>query len=204
MPSASLCRQIRPSIYVIRAIISSFFFNFNTALISYVQGPGMDKIPLKRPGVCIIWKFRYVPMLSQQISSRRQKATREKYSRMKNKRQFSRLNPLDRYENLAVVAGLRLYLLDCSAAVSLSGFSRQNPFTNVINIVYALRSYHHSVRQMDNEDNGKIVSTIRICRYGAECLNSFAGLLEPIHIQSCLARLHETRIVNIAHGDKCT
>lgn len=26
----------------IRAIISSFFFNFNTALISQVQGPGMD------------------------------------------------------------------------------------------------------------------------------------------------------------------
>lgn len=30
--------------YIIRAIISSFFFNFNTALISHVQGPGMDKI----------------------------------------------------------------------------------------------------------------------------------------------------------------
>lgn len=53
--------QIRPAIYVIRVIISSFFFNFNTALIRHVQKSlDRERILLRKSRVCITGKFRCV------------------------------------------------------------------------------------------------------------------------------------------------
>jgi len=60
-------RQIRRSICAVRAIISGFFFNSNTALISRVQAPRMDATLSKSPAISRKHGI-FVPRLARLIS----------------------------------------------------------------------------------------------------------------------------------------